>query len=164
MECFIEKKVKREIFPKAKCNDCLRWTSWKSLEDNDDSVKNEERFNYALVRRTQDGYLTLDLQYGMCQLSKDFTTSWILRQWSGRKRYIRLFSFKHGHIDILLGWEHHSRGGRRRITAFKSHIGNFMIDAYLEYWKSYGHGRSTRKEEHRRTSQQLLMSQPCLDY
>ena len=39
-----------------------------------------------------------------------------------------------------------------------------MIDAYLEYWKSYGHGRSTRKEEHRRTSQQLLMSQPCLDY
>ena len=39
-----------------------------------------------------------------------------------------------------------------------------MIDAYLEYWESYGHGRSTRKEEHRRTSQQLLMSQPCLDY
>ena len=39
-----------------------------------------------------------------------------------------------------------------------------MIDAYLEYWKSYGHGRSTRKEEHRRTAQQLLMSQPCLDY
>ena len=155
------------IFPKAKCNDCLllqRWTSWKSLEDNDDSVKNEECFNYALVRRTQNGYLTPDLQYVMCQLSKGFTTSWILRQWSGRKRYIRLFSFKHGHIDILMGWEHHSRGGRRRITAFKSHIGNFMIDAYLEYWKSYGHGRSSRKEEHRRTSQQLLMSQPCLDY
>ena len=44
-------------------------------QDNDDSVKNEECFNYALVRRTQDGYLTLDLQYGMCQLSKGFTTS-----------------------------------------------------------------------------------------
>ena len=28
--------------------------------------------NYALVRRTQDGYLTLDLQYGMCQRADAF--------------------------------------------------------------------------------------------
>lgn len=78
MECFIELlKVKRKIYPKAKCNDWLllqRWTSLKSLEDNDDSVKNEERFNYALVRRTQDGYLTLDLQYGICQRTDAFQT------------------------------------------------------------------------------------------
>ena len=124
--------------------------------------------NYALVRRTQrrvpNAWFTIwDVSKSRC-LSKGITTSWILRQWSGRKRYIRLFSFKHGHIHILLGWEHHSGGGRKRITAFKSHIGNFMIDAYLEYWKSYGRGRSTKKEEHSRTARQLLMSQPRLDY
>ena len=35
------------------------------IERNDDSVKNEERFNYALVTRTQDRYLTPNLQYGI---------------------------------------------------------------------------------------------------
>ena len=44
-------------------------------------------------------------------------------------------------------------GRKEKDNSIQEPYWKFAIDAYFDYWKSYGHGRSTRKEEHRRTAQ-----------